>query len=58
MSFERPAPDLQQMLDAWELFEAGDEAPGKVLSKLKTAGLAEVLQELVATGWTPAPSAD
>lgn len=54
MSFDRPAPDLQQLVAAWELFEAGGEAPGKVLAKLKTAGLADVLQQLVETGWTPA----
>lgn len=53
MSFERPAPDLTKLVAAWESFEAGEEAPGKVLSNLKTAGLAEVLHELVESGWTP-----
>ncbi len=53
MSFERPAPDLTKLLAAWEEFERGEQLPGKVLANLKTAGLPEVLDELVATGWTP-----
>ena len=54
MAFERPAPDLQKLLAAWEQFEAGEESPGRVLANLKTAGLPEVLRELVDSGWTPA----
>jgi hypothetical protein len=53
MSFERPAPDLTKLVNAWEAFERGDEQPGKVLANLKTAGLAEVLAALVDSGWTP-----
>jgi len=53
MSFERPAPDLHKLLAAWEEFEAGDQMPGKVLSNLKTAGLPDVLRELVESGWSP-----
>ena len=53
MSFDRPAPDLQKLLAAWEEFEAGEQLPGKVLANLKTAGLPEVLRELVDTGWSP-----
>ena len=52
MAFERPAPDLQKLIAAWEQFEAGEESPGRVLANLKTAGLPEVLQQLVAEGWT------
>jgi hypothetical protein len=54
MAFERPAPDLSKLLAAWEEFERGEQQPGKVLANLKTAGLAEVLNELIASGWTPA----
>jgi hypothetical protein len=54
VAFERPAPDLQKLIAAWEQFEAGEESPGRVLANLKTAGLAEVLQELSASGWSPA----
>jgi hypothetical protein len=53
MSFERPAPDLSKLLAAWEEFERGEQQPGKVLANLKTAGLPEVLNELIAAGWTP-----
>ncbi|MFV0307224.1 MAG: hypothetical protein ACK5OX_05730 [Desertimonas sp.] len=53
MTFERPAPDLQKLITAWEQWEAGEEPPGRVLANLKTAGLPEVLQELAASGWTP-----
>jgi hypothetical protein len=52
-AFDPPAPDLSKLVAAWEEFERGEEAPGKVLAKLKTAGLHTVLQELVASGWTP-----
>jgi hypothetical protein len=55
MAFERPAPDLQKLIVAWEQFEAGEEAPGRVLANLKTAGLPAVLQQLVEEGWTPNP---
>jgi len=56
MSFERPVPDLNKLLAAWEEFERGEQQPGRVLANLKTAGLAEVLAELVATGWSPTAS--
>jgi len=54
MAFERPAPDLNKLLAAWEEFERGEQQPGKVLANLKTAGLAEVLNQLVASGWSAA----
>jgi hypothetical protein len=53
MSFERPAPDLVKLQKAWDEFERGEQAPGKVLANLKTAGLDQVLAELIETGWTP-----
>ncbi len=59
MSFDRPAPDLTKLLAAWEEFERGEQQPGKVLANLKTAGLPEVLNELIASGWSPtAPAPD
>lgn len=54
MSFERPAPDLTKLLTAWQEFERGEEAPGKVLANLKIAGLGDVLNELIDSGWVPA----
>lgn len=54
MSFETPAPDLTKLVAAWDEWESGAEQPGKVLSKLKTAGLPAVLAQLVEEGWKPA----
>lgn len=54
MSFEAPAPDLKKLIAAWESWERGEEQPGRTLASLKTAGMATVLQELVANGWSPA----
>jgi hypothetical protein len=61
MAFERPAPDLTKLLAAWQEFERGEQPPGKVLANLKTAGLGDVLEQLLASGWSPAsgePAAD
>ena len=52
-SFETPPPDLAKLIAAWDEWERGDESPGKVLSKLKTAGLPAVLAQLRDSGWTP-----
>ncbi len=56
MSFEQPAPDLAKILAAWEEFEKGEEAPGRVLANMKTAGLHTLLAELTESGWTPSGS--
>lgn len=53
MAFDIPAPDLSKLIVAWDEWEKGEESPGKVLSKLKTAGLPAVLAQLRDTGWTP-----
>lgn len=58
MSFEVPPPDLNKLIAAWDAFEAGEETPGRVLANLKTAGLAQVLRELLDSGWTPGASGD
>jgi len=57
MSFETPPPDLSKLIAAWDEWETGAEAPGKVLSKLKTAGMRAVLGQLRDSGWTPTPPA-
>jgi len=54
MAFDTPPPDLVKLIAAWEQWEAGEEAPGKVLASLKTAGLQTVLKQLAESGWTPA----
>lgn len=53
MSFERPVPDLNKLITAWESWEKGEEQPGRTLANMKTAGLAEILAELKASGWSP-----
>ena len=53
MAFDLPAPDLTEIIAAWDEFEAGEQAPGRVLANMKTAGLPRVLAELVEQGWTP-----
>ena len=54
MAFDLPVPDLAKLIAAWEEFERGEQSPGKVLAKMKTAGLAQVLAQLAQSGWTPA----
>lgn len=54
MAFERPAPDLNKLIAAWEEWEKGTESPGRTLANLKTAGLADVFVQLKTSGWTPA----
>ncbi|MDP2293458.1 MAG: hypothetical protein Q8M22_19930 [Actinomycetota bacterium] len=53
MAFEAPAPDLNKLIAAWEEWESGEQTPGKVMATMKTAGLPQVLQQLIASGWTP-----
>lgn len=53
MTFEQPAPDLHKIVAALEDWENGEQTPGRVLADMKTAGLPQVLAQLVAEGWTP-----
>lgn len=45
---DRPAPDPAKLLDAWMEWERGETTPGRVMSNLKTGGLRDVLEALVA----------
>ena len=45
---DRPPPDPQKLLDYWMEWEKGEAMPGRVMSNLKTHGLREVLESLVA----------
>ncbi len=56
-TFERPAADLNKILSAWDEWERGEEAPGKTMTNMKKAGLAEILKELQTSGWKPTPAA-
>ena len=54
MTFEPPAPDLAKIIAALDEWEKGGETAGRALANMKTAGLARVLAQLAAEGWTPA----
>lgn len=45
---DRPPPDPTKLLDHWTEWEKGQETPGRVMANLKTAGMRELLQQLVA----------
>ena len=45
---DRPPPDPAKLLAWWMEWETGDVPPGRVMANLKTGGLREVLEELVA----------
>jgi hypothetical protein len=47
---ELPPPDPIKLLDAWMEWEKGVETPGRVMANLKTAGMRELLEALVAAG--------
>lgn len=47
---DRPAPDPSRLLEAWMEWERGENPPGRVMSNLKTAGMRELLEVLVAGG--------
>lgn len=44
---DKPTPDPSKLLGYWEEWERGDTPPGKVLSNLKTAGMADLLKSLL-----------
>ncbi|MDQ3756471.1 MAG: hypothetical protein M3394_01310 [Actinomycetota bacterium] len=49
MSFEdRPSPDPAKLLAYWMEWETGETTPGRVMANLKTAGLRDLLESLVA----------
>jgi hypothetical protein len=43
-----PPPDPRKLLAHWMEWERGETPPGRVMSSLKTAGLRELLESLVA----------
>ena len=51
---ETPAPDPAKLLEAWMEWERGETPPGRVISNLKTAGMRELLDQLVAGAPAPA----
>ena len=43
-----PPPDPEKLLAQWMEWEKGETPPGRVMSNLKTGGLRDVLEGLVA----------
>jgi hypothetical protein len=44
---ETPAPDPAKLLGYWDEWERGETTPGRVLANLKTAGMPQLLRQLV-----------
>jgi hypothetical protein len=44
---ETPAPDPEKLLAAWMEWERGEVNPGRVMANLKTAGMPDLLRQLV-----------
>ncbi len=45
---DRPPPDPSKLLADWMEWEKGETPPGKVISNLKTHGMRDLLDTLVA----------
>jgi hypothetical protein len=45
---QRPPADPTKLLSYWMEWETGETTPGRVMSNLKTAGMKELLEALVA----------
>ncbi|HEX2041391.1 MAG TPA: hypothetical protein VHF24_02030 [Acidimicrobiales bacterium] len=45
---DRPPPEPAKLLEAWMEWERGETPPGRVMANLKTGGMREVLESLVA----------
>jgi hypothetical protein len=54
---DRPPPDPQKLLGAWMEWERGETPPGRVMSTMKTAGMRELLEGLVAVAAAQADEA-
>jgi hypothetical protein len=44
---DRPPPEPVKLLAYWMEWERGETPPGRVMSNLKTAGMKELLEQLV-----------
>lgn len=45
---DRPAPTAAKLLALWMEWENGSETPGRVMANLKTGGMKDMLDALVA----------
>jgi hypothetical protein len=53
-----PPPDPAKLLAHWMEWERGETPPGRVMSSLKTGGLRELLEALIARAERAGASAD
>ncbi len=53
---DRPPPDPSKLLADWMEWEKGETPPGKVIANLKTHGMRDLLDALVAAQNTDAPA--
>ncbi|MEO6318622.1 MAG: hypothetical protein ABIP36_07560 [Acidimicrobiales bacterium] len=53
---DRPPPDPSKLLADWMEWEKGETPPGKVISNLKTHGMRDLLDTLVAVQKADAPA--
>jgi hypothetical protein len=58
MAVERPTPKPAKLLAYWMEWENAEEPPGRVLANLKTAGLRDLLETLVAAELAAEAQAD
>jgi len=49
-AMETPPPDPAKLLTYWEEWERGETTPGRVMANLKTAGMPQLLRQLVEAG--------
>jgi hypothetical protein len=47
-NMDRPPADSSKLLASWMEWENGETPPGRVISNLKTGGMRELLEHLVA----------
>ncbi len=55
-AMDRPPPDPSKLLADWMEWEKGETPPGKVMSNLKTHGMRDLLDSLVAALGADAPA--
>jgi hypothetical protein len=55
-NMDRPLPDPAKLLEEWMEWERGEATPGRVMANLKTAGLRDLLEHLVASTGAPPPT--
>ena len=55
---ELPVPDPEKLLAAWMEWETGENTPGRVMANLKTGGLPDLLEAIIAAKVATAPGVD